>query len=100
MSEVRATTIEIETQAADFLQRLNFWEWSEEDQAKLDAWLAESVHHRVAYSRLKANFARTDRLAALRGTAEEVAEPARRFPISPMMFRVAAAAVAIALIGG
>jgi len=98
MSE--APAMEIEAQAADFLQRMHFWEWSDEEQAKLDAWLAESVHHRVAYWRLKANFARTGRLAALRGAAEGVAEPQNRFHISPMLFRVAAAAVAVALVGG
>lgn len=51
-------------------------DWNEEDQAELDAWLAESPAHRVAYLRVEAAWRRTDRLAALRRPAtEQAAKP-------------------------
>jgi transmembrane sensor len=40
-------------------------DWNEKDQAELDAWLAESPAHRVAYLRLDAAWKRADRLAAM-----------------------------------
>jgi transmembrane sensor len=40
--------------------------WSAERQAELDAWLAQSLAHRIAYLRIEATWRRTDRLAALR----------------------------------
>lgn len=91
--------MEIEAEAADWLQRRHFWDWTDEDQAKLDLWLAQSVHHRVAYWRLKGNFARTDRLVALHQSAADVAEAAPRFRLLPLALRLAAATLAIALLG-
>lgn len=52
--------------AAGYFQRRRFWEWSDSDQAELDAWLAESILHRVAYLRVEGIAAHADRLAALR----------------------------------
>lgn len=51
--------------AADFFERRRFWEWSNADQAELDAWLAESILHHAAFLRVEAIAARADRLAAL-----------------------------------
>ncbi|HEV2561631.1 MAG TPA: FecR domain-containing protein [Rhizomicrobium sp.] len=87
---------EVDTRAADWVQRRQFWNWSDSDQARLDDWLAESMAHRVAYWRLKAAYARTDRLAALRRPANE---KSARFRFSPLLTSIAAAAV-IAVIGG
>ncbi|HTO41327.1 MAG TPA: FecR domain-containing protein [Rhizomicrobium sp.] len=57
----------IEERAADWLQRRRYWkEWSEADQKALDAWLAESMSHAVAFWRLEATLDRTERLSALR----------------------------------
>jgi transmembrane sensor len=55
-----------EHEAAEFLQRRRFWSWSDADQAELEAWLGESVSHRVAYLRLQAGTTRIERLVALR----------------------------------
>jgi len=55
----------IEDRAAQFLARRRFEEWNAEDQAELENWLGESMSHRVAFWRLEATLARTNRLAAL-----------------------------------
>jgi transmembrane sensor len=94
----------IETRAADFLQRRRFWNWSEADQQLLDAWLAESLAHRVTYLRLEAGAARIERLVALRPP-----EPMRRPPrgggdpfyrkfVFPL-FATAASLVLVAILG-
>jgi transmembrane sensor len=57
----------IETVAAHWVAiRRNRAGWSETQQTELDAWLAQSLAHRVAYLRIEAAWRRTDRLAALR----------------------------------
>lgn len=57
----------IEECAADWLQRRRYWnEWSEDDQKSLDAWLAESMNHAVAFWRLESTLDRAERLSALR----------------------------------
>ena len=43
----------IEARVADFLQRRRLSRWTEADTLELDAWLAESTAHRVAYLRFK-----------------------------------------------
>jgi transmembrane sensor len=55
----------ISPRAADFFERRRFGEWSDADQADLDAWLAESTFHRVAYLRLEGAIAYTEHLAAV-----------------------------------
>lgn len=65
--------------AAWLLRRNDSQNWSEADQAKLDAWLAEAIAHEVAYIRLEEAWTRADRLAALRSSKQpKVAGPARR----------------------
>lgn len=56
----------VSLQAADYFQRRRFWDWSETDQAELDAWLAQSLWHRAAYLRLEGIAARAEQLAAHR----------------------------------
>ena len=63
---------EIQTRAADWVnQHRDSGVWSAEDQSALDAWLAESPEHVVAYWRLDAAWERTQRLVALRPGAPE-----------------------------
>jgi len=85
---------DIEFKAADWLQRRQFWNWSDEDQAALDAWLAEASAHRVAFLRLKAGYAQTERLVALRSTKPERAPRTRT-----RWFQAVAALAAIGVIG-
>ncbi len=57
----------IEQRAADLLiAHLHDPDWNAERQAELDAWLAESVAHEVAYLRLEAGWNGADRLSALK----------------------------------
>lgn len=63
----RAVSVEdVEEQAAEWLLRRDFFDWSEGDQKALDAWLAASVSNRVTFWRLNAALSRTERLVALR----------------------------------
>lgn len=86
----------IEAEAASWLRRSNFWDWSEGNQAELDAWLSASAHHRVAYWRLKAALERTERLGALRPSQ---ARPKKSRPLRLFSTRIAAGAlIAAALV--
>jgi transmembrane sensor len=59
--------MEVEARAADWVtEQHNAKTWTEDGQMRLDAWLAQSLAHRVAYVRLNAAWRRTHRLAALR----------------------------------
>lgn len=70
-SIVYGNAADIEAQAALWLQRRQFWDWVEADQAELDAWLAQSTAHEVAFVRLMAGYSRADRLVALRAPRAE-----------------------------
>ena len=80
MHAAKNRAAEIEARAADWLQRKSFWNWSAENQAALDAWLSESMAHRIAFWRLNAGFSRTGRLAALRPSQTEAAAQRKIFP--------------------
>lgn len=88
----------IEERAADWLQRRRYWkEWSEADQTALDAWLAESMNHAVAYWRLEATLDRAERLSALQSVRfhQPVNISPKRLPGGA--FRLAAAVGALAV---
>ncbi len=75
-SEEKSVTgaAEIEAQAAAWLQRRRYWNWSGDDQIALENWLDQSMAHSVAYWRLDAGLGRTERLAALRNTVPDQTE--------------------------
>jgi transmembrane sensor len=56
---------DIEARAARWLLRREEPDWSETDEAALDAWLAEATAHRIAFYRLELGWRKADRLAAL-----------------------------------
>ncbi len=87
---------EVKDRAAEWLQRREFWNWSEADQGELDAWLAESSAHEIAFIRMQAAWDRTQRLGALR---KPMREPRRASRIRPVLMRVSAACLALAAIG-
>lgn len=89
----------IDAQAAAWLQRSDFEELTDIDEAALEAWLAESHSHRAAYWRLKAVWQETYRLSVLktRGAREVALVPAWRMPT--LLFRLTAASVAVVLLG-
>jgi len=80
----------IDQAAAEWVQRRRFWNWSDTDQLDLDRWLEQSMAHRVAYWRLNAAYARTERLTALRRPGAEVAA---QFRFSPLITGIAASLV-------
>jgi transmembrane sensor len=89
----------IEECAADWLQRRRYWkEWSETDQKTLDAWLAESMNHAVAYWRLEATLDRAERLSALRaGQLQRPVHPSsKRLPSGALRLAVAFGVLAVA----
>lgn len=89
----------VTARAADWLQRRDFWDWTDADQVALDAWLAESWAHRVAYYRLEAAWSRTNRLAALRGHRRDGAEVGASEKAGRFLLRAVRACAVVALIG-
>ena len=85
--------------AADWvLARRLTGEWSEADQAALDAWLESSLSNRITYLRLDAAWERACRLVALSPHDVDGAEAApRRWPL--MLLRIAAVLGAVAILG-
>lgn len=67
----------IEQAAADWLARRESGEWSAQAQAQLDAWLAQSTAHRVAFVRLRAAWSEAGRLNALAAGVAAGEVPAR-----------------------
>ncbi|HWH59552.1 MAG TPA: FecR domain-containing protein [Terriglobales bacterium] len=87
-------------QAADWLmQQRTADAWTEADQVRLDAWLAESPAHLLAYWRLEAAWSRTDRLAALRLSTKTEAPSSRPRNIFPFLARTVAALVGVGIVG-
>src|SRR6185437_14948942 len=90
-----SAAMEIEAQAASWVQRRQFWDWSDADQAELDAWLAQSTAHEVAFVRLMAGYCRTDRLVAMRVPRIERRGAGRLFKIAAGLALVAALGVGV-----
>jgi len=89
---------EIAERAADWIQRRGFWDWSPADQAELDAWLAQSPAHLVAFLRLEAAWSRTERMTALGRENFETKEKSAARPFRAVT-GIAAAFVAAVAIG-
>jgi len=56
----------VDMRAAEYVERRDSTDWSEKDEAELQAWLGESIAHRVSFLRLSSSWRRTERLVALR----------------------------------
>jgi transmembrane sensor len=65
--------------------------WNERDQVELDAWLAKSPSHMVAYLRVEAAWRRVDRLRALRRPSDDKSR------MSPLFKIAAALSIVVAL---
>jgi len=92
-------TMDIEAVAAEWIAaRSDTASWNDAESAKLEAWLAESATHEVAYLRLLSLWNSADRLAVLRRPMRsEFSAPvsARKGPF----LRVAAVILAILAVG-
>jgi transmembrane sensor len=95
--ESQNVTAAVEEQALDWLLRRDSSAWSEQDQAELDAWLALSWAHRVAFWRLDAAWVRADRLNAMRRSNPD--QPPMEARPSRRMITGVAAILITALIG-
>ncbi|HEY4126048.1 MAG TPA: FecR domain-containing protein [Rhizomicrobium sp.] len=100
MSSDTPNATEIQSRAADWLlERREGGEWTAGRQAELDAWLEESLAHRLAYWRLDAAWGRADLLGAMRRMPFDRKPDVSRRKAWPMLLRVAAAAFVLAAIG-
>jgi len=57
---------DINMRAAVWFERYDRGQWNETDKSELDAWLAESPAHRLAYWRVKGAWDHANRLSAIR----------------------------------
>ncbi|HTO41725.1 MAG TPA: FecR domain-containing protein [Rhizomicrobium sp.] len=90
----------VRTEAAAWLQKHAFWDWSAADEAEFDRWLSASPSHHVAYLRVKAIWERTERLSALRRPFNVRVVPDTR-PRKRFIFAgIAVAAILFGLVGG
>jgi transmembrane sensor len=92
---------DVDACAAGWVQRRYFWEWSEQDQADFNTWLAQSLAHRAAYLRLEAVWRRTERLAALRSQDSREISSSKRGRLRRLLTGTALGlAIAVALGAG
>lgn len=96
-SPPHANAADVQARAVEWLlERRDNENWSAEDQARLDAWLAQSPAHLVAYWRAEDGWKRTELLASVRPLKRE---PALRKFAWPKLAQIAAA-VALAGVAG
>lgn len=100
MSEAYVQSAEdIEARAALWIDRRDRSDWTAEHQAELDAWLAGSMAHSIAFWRLNAAWQRAERLAAFGPRTEKAARFFNREKLKPAFLRVAAGLAVAALLG-
>lgn len=92
MSDPRAA-MTIEECAAEWLERKDRGDWTEADQAALDAWCAEDPAHRLALWRLGSAWEFADRLAALKRPRFHQTVIARGRKLWPLLPKLAAGAM-------
>lgn len=86
----------IRAKAATYvIARREHADWNEQNQVELDAWLAESPAHMVAYLRVDSAWGKADRLSVLRPPETESFLSRMR----PIVLRVAAVFAVIAIVG-
>ena len=93
------TATEIQSRAADWLLERREGQWSDERQIELDAWLEESLAHRIAYWRLDAAWGRADLLGAMRRPAFQ-RPPAPKRKAWPNLLRITAAVLTVGAVAG
>jgi transmembrane sensor len=90
----------IDARAAEWIEQRDFTNWSNADQAALNAWLGESLVHRVAFLRLETGWRSAARLAVLRSGEAAQTTPARLLPrLTKLVFALSAIAM-LGLWGG
>jgi transmembrane sensor len=90
----------IEAQAVEWLiARDEHGTWTDEDQKRLDAWLAESPAHTTAFWRVEASWNRTELIADISPFGLGVQEPPSRARPWFRFFRIAASLGLFAILG-
>jgi transmembrane sensor len=89
----------IDAAAAQWIRRREFNDWNDTAESEFQAWLDQSVLHRVAHLRLEEGWKRTERLAALRPPEFRRIEQPHSTRSWTTLLRVAAAAVVVAAFG-
>lgn len=84
-------------EACDWLEKRDFGQWTEADQAEFETWLAQSPAHRIAHLRAEAGWKRTEMLAALRPFRVE--RPRAAAPHRKASWKIAAAIVVCGAVG-
>lgn len=96
MSNPSPNAKDIQLRAAEWItERREAVDWTVEDQAAFDAWLAESPAHLLAYWRLDAAWNRTHTLAEARDVSREEFKPRRL----PLFLKIAAAFGVVSVLG-
>jgi transmembrane sensor len=90
---------EVSIQASEWIVRKELPEWSEAEQADLDAWLGASPNHRIAYLRAGDVWQRANRLQALKRPSRQGIALLRERGLLPIIVRVAAALGLVAVAG-
>ena len=90
---------DISREAATWLERREREDWTDADNAALETWLAQSPANRLAFWRVKGAWSQTERLNALRPATALKPAAIRARKTRPVL-RFAAAAIAVAVIGG
>jgi len=90
---------DISREAATWLERCEREDWADADNAALETWLAQSPANRLAFWRVKGAWSQTERLNALRPATALKPAAIRARKTRPVL-RFAAAAIAVAVIGG
>jgi len=78
------SALRIDEAAGEWLAKRHCGNWTEHDQARLDAWLQASTRHRVAYLRLERGWDQAARLKILAaGNRADEPPPPGRWNLSP-----------------
>jgi len=97
MSTETGNAHRVKEQASEWIAQRMLGPWSDADQAALDAWLAESLAHEIAFMRMEAGWGRTERLTVLRAPGKQLPRPAMHS--RPARFRVAVVFALVAATG-
>jgi transmembrane sensor len=90
---------DIQLRAAQWVVERASAAWSEEDRQNLDAWLAQSTAHEVAFWRAKHAWEKADRVVALKSPMQRGVERQPRAAGRSGLFRVAVGLCAAAIVG-
>jgi transmembrane sensor len=87
----------INMEAAGWVERQDRPDWSADDRAALEAWLAQSAAHLIAYHRMRDSWQRSEKLVVLRSRA--VRPRPRPSGNSGLAIKAVAAAIVLAVAG-